>query len=93
MQNSLSTDLQSLILLWISQNKQILTVTHVLITNKNKNVNLGIDGLPGAIFEMLAMENNKKPKLWFFIVQLLFIIDLQYLPLNVCFCEWYILMN
>ena len=76
-----------------SQNKQILTVTYVFITNENKNDNLGIDGLPEAIFEMLVMENNKKPKLWFSIAQLLFTLDLQNLTLNVCRCEWYILIN
>ena len=52
-----------------------------------------INGLPRAIFEILVTENNKKPKLWFTIAQLLFTIDLQYLTLNVCLCEWYILIN
>ena len=48
---------------------------------------------PGAIFEMLVTENNKKPKLWFSIAQLLFTIDLQYLAINVCLCKWYTLIN
>ena len=33
MQNSLSTDLQCLMLLYGSQNKQVLTVTYVFIAN------------------------------------------------------------
>ena len=41
-----------------------------------------INGLPGAIFEMLVTENNKKPKLWFSITQLLDTIDLQYSTLK-----------
>ena len=57
------------------------------------NHNLGIDGLPGAIVEMLVNENIKKPKLWFSIAKLPFAIDLQYLTLNVCLCEWYIFLN
>ena len=36
---------------------------------------------------------GKKPKLRFSIAQLLFTIDLQYLTLNVCLCEWYIVTN
>ena len=56
-------------------------------------INLVINGLPGAIFEMLVTENNKKPKLWFSIAQLLFTIDLQYLTLNVCLCKWCILIH
>ena len=45
--------------------------------------NLGIDGLPRAIFEMLVTENNKETKLWFSIAQLLSTIDLQYQTSNV----------
>ena len=44
-----------------------------------------------AIFEILVLENNKKPRLS--ITQLLITIDLQYLTLNVCLYEWYILIN
>ena len=40
--------------------------------------NVGIHGLPDAIFEMSAVENDEKPKLAFLITQLLFIIDLQF---------------
>ena len=49
--------------------------------------------LPRAIFEMLLTENNKKPEFRFSIAKLLFTIDIQYLTLNVCLCEWYILIN
>ena len=51
------------------------------------------NSLPEAIFEMLVTENNKKAKIMIFHRPFPIIIGLQYLPLNVCFCKWYILMN
>ena len=68
---------------------------------------LGIHTLPGAIFKMTALENDRKqpklglsalendrkPKLGFYITQLLYTINLQYWTLNVCFWKWQILLN
>ena len=45
-------------------------------------------GFPGSIFKMLAMENDKKPKFRLSIIQLLFVTNLQYLPLNVCLLRY-----
>ena len=59
----------------------------LLITSKHVNSD-NLYGFPGAIFKMLAMKNDKKPKLGFSIIQLLFITNLQYLPLDVYFWEW-----
>ena len=62
---------------------------YVFITSKHVNIdNLCIYGFPEAIFKMLAVENDKKPKLGFSIIQFLFVTNLQYLPLNVYFWEW-----
>ena len=46
-----------------------------------------------TVWEMSVMENNEKAKIMIFHPQLLFIIDIQYLHMNTCFCKWYILMN
>ena len=83
MNNSLSTDLQFLILPWDCYNKEVLAVTCVFLINQDVNNNLGMNGLTEAIFKMLGTENKKRPKLWFSITQLLIIIELQYSPLNV----------
>ena len=64
-----------------------------VISKHVNNENLCVNGSPEAIFKMLAMENDKKPKLGFSIIQLLFVINLQYLPLDVYFWEWKILSN
>ena len=67
---------------------------YVFVTNKLFNSeNFCIYGFHGAIFKMLTMENDKKPKFEFSIIQLLFVTNLQYLPLNVYFGEWQILSN
>ena len=72
----------------------VLIEMHVFITSKHvNNDNLCIYGFPGAIFKMSAMENDKKANFGFSIIQLLFVTNLQYLPLNVYFCEWLILSN
>ena len=57
---------------------------YFFITSKHINSdNLCIYGFPEAIFKMSAMENDNKPNFWFSIIQLLFVRNLQYLPLNV----------
>ena len=54
----------------------------------NNSDNSCICGFPDAIFKMLAMKNYKKPKLGISIIQLKFITNWQYMPLNVFFWEW-----
>ena len=57
---------------------------YIFITSKHVDSdNLCIYGFLVAIFEMLAKENDKKPKFGFSIIQLLFATNLQYLHLNV----------
>ena len=45
--------------------------------------NLCIYAFPESIFNMSVMENDKKPQFRFSIIQILFVTNLQYLPLNV----------
>ena len=57
---------------------------YFFITSKHINSdNLCIYGFPEAIFKMSAMENDNKPNFGFSIIQLLYVRNLQYLPLNV----------
>ena len=46
--------------------------------------NFGSNIFHEAIFKIPTGENGEKPKIWMFITQLLFVISLQYLPLNIC---------
>ena len=62
---------------------------YVFTTSKHVNSDtFCIYDFPEAIFKKSAMENDKKPKFGFSIIQLLFVINVQYLPLNVYFWEW-----
>ena len=66
--------------------KFVLINMYVFVTSKHvKSDNSCIYGFPEAIFKMLAMENDKKQKFGLSITQLLFVTNLQYLPLNVYF--------
>ena len=62
---------------------------YVFITSKRVNSdNLCIYGFAEAIFKMSAIENDNNLNFGFSIIQLLFVRNLQYLPLNVYFWEW-----
>ena len=66
----------------------VLINMYVFVTSKHvKSDNLCIYGYPEDIFKMLAMENNKKPNFGLSIIQLLFVTNLQYLPINIYFWE------
>ena len=40
---------------------------------------------PSPIYTVLAVNNGDKPQIGIYLTQLLIIIDLQYLPQNICF--------
>ena len=66
----------------------VLINMYVFVTSKHVNDNSCIYSFPEAIFKMLVMENDKKPKFGLSIFQLLFVLNLQYLPRNAYFWEW-----
>ena len=71
-----------------------LTLIYVFITNYDVNIeNLEIHGLPGDISVMSAAANVEKPKIGISKTQLLIATDLCFIPLNVCFEGWEILIN
>ena len=51
------------------------------------------DMIPNAFFTVLAVNNGDKPQIGISLTRLLIITDLRYLPQNMCFWWWGILMN
>ena len=49
--------------------------------------------LPSAIYTVSAVKNGDKSQIYISLTWLLIIIDLQYLPQNVCFWCWEILVS
>ena len=71
-----------------------LTLIYVFITNYDVNIEyLEIHGFPGDIYVMSAAANVEKLKIGISKTQLLIVTDLCYIPLNICFEGWEILIN
>ena len=86
MHNSFSSDMQFLNLLLSLLKPTFLINMYVFVISKHvKSDNSCIYSSPEAIFKMLVMENEKKPKFGLSIFQLLFVTNLQYLHRNVYF--------
>ena len=76
-----------------SLKQTILTIMYVFITNSDVYSDLCMYGFPRAILKMSAMENDKRPRFGISIIQFLFVTQLQYSTLHVCFWEKLVLFS
>ena len=57
-----------------------------------ESINVNSDNLdqmiPQVHFKVLAAKNCNKPQIWISRTQLLIVIELHYLPQNICFGVW-----
>ena len=73
---------------------QFVILIYVFIRNEDtKSENLGKHGLPEAIFKLAPSKTGRGPKIDTSEAQLLIVMDLQVIPLNVCFWGWQFLLN
>ena len=76
------------------QTWQFVILIYVFIrTEFAKSENLAIHGLPEAIFKLAPATTGRGPKIDISETQLLIVMDLQVIPLNICFWGWQFLLN